>query len=180
MPRSAHPPVRFDQSLIAYTYFCSGDIKQMICCSLFSSPSSISSASVALPSTQLGEVSERIRDGLLSVFLKKCPFQFYQSWSERHLCMITSDEQISSPRLVGKQNSLYLHSLCVDILFNSLPREIIDVTSDVSTWSKNRKRAGTMGRGKRRLLFPLPFKPRALSFSPLPSLPTTQGGLWGG
>ena len=129
----AHPPVLFDQSLIAHTYFCSGDIKQMICCSLFSSPSSISSASVPLPSTQLGEVSERNRAGLLSVFLKKCPFQFYQSWSERHLCMITSDEQISSPRLVCKQNSLYLHSLCVDILFNLLPREIIDVTSDVST-----------------------------------------------
>ena len=36
---------------------------------------------------------------------------------------------------------------------------------------------GTMGRGKRRLLFPLPIEPRALSFSPLPSLPTTQGGL---
>ena len=133
MPRPAHPPVLFDQSLIAHTYFCSGDIKQMICCSLFSSPSSISSASVALPSTQLGEVSERIKDGLLSVFLKKCPFQFYQSWSERHLCMITSDEQISSPRLVCKQNSLYLHSSCVDILFNSLPLEITDVTSDVST-----------------------------------------------
>ena len=65
----AHPPVLFDQSLIAHTYFCSGDIKQMICCSLFSSPSSISSSSVALPSTQLGEVSERIRAGLLSVFL---------------------------------------------------------------------------------------------------------------
>ena len=47
--------------------------------------------------------------------------------------MITSDEQISSPRLVCKQNSLYLHSLCVDILFNLLPREIIDVRSDVST-----------------------------------------------
>ena len=69
MLQPAHQPVRFDQSLIAYTYFCSGDIKQMICCSLFSSPSSISSASVALPSTQLGEVSERIRAGLLSVFL---------------------------------------------------------------------------------------------------------------
>ena len=130
----ARPPAStFDQSLIAHTYFCSGDIKQMICCSLFPSPSSISSASVALPSTQLGEVSERIRDGLLSVFLKKCPFQFYQSWSERYLCMITSDEKISSPHLVCKQNSLYLHSLCVDILFNSLPREITDVTSDVST-----------------------------------------------
>ena len=130
----ARPPAKlFDQSLIAHTYFCSGDIKQMICCSLFSSPSSISSASVALPSTQLGEVSERIRDGLLSVFLKKCPFQFYQSWSERHLCMIRSDETISSPRLACKQNSWYLHSLCVDILFNSLPREITDVTSDVST-----------------------------------------------
>ena len=197
MPRPAHPPVLFDQSFIAHTYFCSGDIKQMICCSLFSSPSSISSASVALPSTQLGEVSERIRDGLLSVFLKKCPFQFYQSWSERHLCMITSDEQISSPRLVCKQNSLYLHSSCVDILFNSLPREITDVTSDVSTcqgypWvskllfppqrlslsipmkkSNDRKietARGTMGRGKRRLRFSLPIDPRALSFSPLPSL----------
>ena len=34
-----------------------------------------------------------------------------------------------------------------------------------------------MGRGKRRLLFPLPIEPRALSFSPLPSLSTTQGGL---
>ena len=134
MPRPAHPPVLFDQSLIAHTYFCSGDIKQMICCSLFSSPSSISSSSVTLPSTQLGEVSERIRAGLLSVFLKKCPFQFHQSWSERRFCMITSDEVISSPRLVCKQNSLYLHSLCVDILFNSLPREIIDVTSDVSTY----------------------------------------------
>ena len=133
MLRPAHQTVRFDQSLIAYTYFCSGDIKQMICCSLFSSPSSISSASVALPSTQLGEVSERIRAGLWSVFLKKCPFQFYQSWSERHLCIITSDEQISSPRLVCKQNSVYLLSLCVDILFNTLPREITDVTSYVST-----------------------------------------------
>lgn len=133
MLRPAHPPVLFDQSLIAHTYFCSGDVKQMICCSLFSSPSSISSSSVALPSTQLGEVSERIRAWLWSVFLKKCPFQFYQSWSERHLCTITSDEQISSPRLVCKQNSVSLHSLCVDILFNTLPREITDVTSDVST-----------------------------------------------
>ena len=133
MLRPTHPSVLFDQSLIAPTYFCSGDIKQMICCSLFSSPSSISSSSVALPSTQLGEVSERIRARLLSVFLKKSPFQFYQSWSEWHLCMITSDEQISSPRLVCKQNSLYLHSLCVDVLFNSLPREITGVTSDAST-----------------------------------------------
>ena len=120
----AHTLVLFDQSLTAHTYFCSGDIKQMICCSLFSSSSWISSASVTLPSTQLGELSERIRAGLLSVFLKKFPFKFYQSWSERHLCMITSDEEISSPRLVCQQNSLYLHSLCVDILFNSLPREI--------------------------------------------------------
>ena len=33
------------------------------------------------------------------------------------LCMITSDEQISPPSLVCKENSLHLHSLCVDILF---------------------------------------------------------------
>ena len=46
--------------------------------------------------------------------------------------MITSDEKISLPRLVCKQNSLYLHSLCVHILFNSLPREIIDIIFDVN------------------------------------------------
>ena len=33
------------------------------------------------------------------------------------LCMITSDEQISPPSLVCKENSLHLHSFCVDILF---------------------------------------------------------------
>ena len=31
--------------------------------------------------------------------------------------MITSDEQISPPSLVCKENSLHLHSFCVDILF---------------------------------------------------------------
>ena len=33
------------------------------------------------------------------------------------LCMITSDKQISPPSLICKENSLHLHSLCVDILF---------------------------------------------------------------
>ena len=32
--------------------------------------------------------------------------------------MITSDEHISPPKLVCKQNSLHLHSLSVNILFN--------------------------------------------------------------
>ena len=32
--------------------------------------------------------------------------------------MIASDEQISQPSLVWKQNSSHLHSLCVGILFN--------------------------------------------------------------
>ena len=35
----------------------------------------------------------------------------------RPLCMITSDEQISPPSLVCKENSLPLHSLYVGILF---------------------------------------------------------------
>ena len=34
------------------------------------------------------------------------------------LCVIASDEQISQPSLVWKQNSSHLHSLCVGILFN--------------------------------------------------------------
>ena len=95
MLRSAHPPVLFGQSFIAHTYFCSGDIKQMICCSLFSSPSSISSASVALPSTQLGEVSERIRAGLLSVFLKK----FRKTLVHDH---VRRENFTTTPRLYAK------------------------------------------------------------------------------
>ena len=39
-----------------------------------------------------------------------------QGW-QWPLCMITSDEQISPPSLVCKENSLHLHSFCVDILF---------------------------------------------------------------
>ena len=116
--------------------------------------------------------------------------------------MITSDEQISSPRLVCKQTSLYLHSLCVDIPFNSLPREIIDVTSDVSTckgypwvsklplppqrlslgipmkkqWSKNRIRAGDDGkREKAASLSPSHRTPRAFIFpSPQPPYDTRR------
>ena len=33
-------------------------------------------------------------------------------------CMITSDDQISPPSLVCKQNFSHLHSFCVGILFN--------------------------------------------------------------
>ena len=33
-------------------------------------------------------------------------------------CVITSDDQISPPSLVCKQNSSHLHSFCVGILFN--------------------------------------------------------------
>ena len=39
--------------------------------------------------------------------------------AECHLCMITSYEQISPPRLVWKKNSSHLHLLCLVILFNS-------------------------------------------------------------
>ena len=38
--------------------------------------------------------------------------------SQWPLCVIASDEQISQPSLVWKQNSSHLHSLCVGILFN--------------------------------------------------------------
>lgn len=115
MLRPAHPPVLFDQSLIAHTYFCSGDIKQMICCCLFSSPSSISSASIALPSTQLGEVSERIKADQKDT----CTWSLQTGKFHHHAPFVS-------------KIFLYLHSLCVDILFNSLPWEFIDVTSDVN------------------------------------------------
>ena len=42
-------------------------------------------------------------------------FLFVSKWP---LCVIASDEQISQPSLVWKQNSSHLHSLCVGILFN--------------------------------------------------------------
>lgn len=45
--------------------------------------------------------------------------------AECHLCMITSYEQISPPRLVWKKNSSHLHLLCLVILFNSSAMEFI-------------------------------------------------------
>ena len=44
-------------------------------------------------------------------------YQHTKSLFQWPLCMITSDEQISPPSLVCKENSLHLHSFCVDILF---------------------------------------------------------------
>ena len=39
--------------------------------------------------------------------------------------MITSDEQISPPSLVCEEYSLHLHSLCMGILSNLLPWDIL-------------------------------------------------------
>ena len=59
-----------------------------------------------------GNIFNRREDSKVSLMLH--PKRLWE-WP---LCVIASDEQISQPSLVWKQNSSHLHSLCVGILFN--------------------------------------------------------------
>ena len=58
------------------------------------------------------------------------------------LCVITSDQLISPPKLILLQNSLHLHSLCMGILFNSLPCQAIHFICKTSLFTITTTRLG--------------------------------------